>query len=149
LKVREENSTALSNLTDWSQCSGEFAFNLMTYAINLAKAWIHVDRKHKCDHLVDASIKTIKYLNGSDNGFIGPQISPWIHLTNLSGSTLILIGDGLKINFPVAQAMHIKSKLGNLTDFKLWQELLPIIFLIIPTSRCPRRSCQVVNASTF
>jgi hypothetical protein len=38
----------------------------------------------------------------------------------LSGSTLILIGNGLKINFPVAQAMHIKSEdLGNLVEFKL------------------------------
>jgi hypothetical protein len=48
---------------------------------------------------MDASIRTIKYLNGPDNGFIGPQISPWILLRNLSGSTLILRGDGLTINF--------------------------------------------------
>jgi hypothetical protein len=68
----------------------------------------------------------------------------------LSGSTLIFIGDGLKINFPVAQVVHIKSKeLGNLTEFKLCPELLTIIFLIIPTPGCPRHSCQVVNASTF
>jgi hypothetical protein len=31
-------------------------------------------------------------------------------LKNLSGSTLILTGDGLKINFPVAQVVHIKSE---------------------------------------
>jgi hypothetical protein len=31
-----------------------------------------------------------------------------------------LIGDALKINFSVAQAVHIKSKdLGNLAEFKL------------------------------
>jgi hypothetical protein len=122
----------------------------MTYVINLANAWFCVDKRHTFDHLVDASIKTIKYLNGHDNGFIGPKISPWIHSRNLSGSSLILIGDGLKINFPVAQVVHIKSKdLGRLVEFKLWSELLPIIFLIILTSGCPRRSCQVVNASTF
>jgi hypothetical protein len=70
-----------------------------------------------CDHLVDASIKTIKYLNGPDNDFIGLQISPWIHSRNLSGSTLILTGDDLKINFPVAQAVHIKFEdLGNLAE---------------------------------
>jgi hypothetical protein len=69
---------------------------------------------------VDASIKTIKYLKCPDNGFIGPQISPLIHSRNLNGSTLILIGDGFKINFPVAQVVHIKSEdLGNLARFKL------------------------------
>jgi hypothetical protein len=92
----------------------------MTCVINLAKAWFRVDRRHTCDHLVDASMKTIKYMNGSDNGFIGPQISPRIHSRNLSGSTLILIGDGLKINFPVAQVVHIKFEdLGNMAEFKL------------------------------
>jgi hypothetical protein len=47
----------------------------MTCVINLAKAWFRVDRRHTCNHLVYASLKTIKYLNGPDNGFIGPQIS--------------------------------------------------------------------------
>jgi hypothetical protein len=63
------------NLTDWSRCSGKFAFNLMTCVTNLAKAWLHVDNRHTCDHHVDASIRSMKYLNGPDNGFIGPQIS--------------------------------------------------------------------------
>jgi hypothetical protein len=47
----------------------------MTCVINLANASFRVDRRHTCDHLVDASIKIIKYLNGPNNGFIGPQIS--------------------------------------------------------------------------
>jgi hypothetical protein len=47
----------------------------------------------------------------------------------LSGSTLILTSDSLKINFLVAQVVHTKSEdLGNLAEFKLWPELLPIIF---------------------
>jgi hypothetical protein len=45
LKALEENSVALSNLIDWSRCSGKFAFNLMTCIINLANAWLRVDRR--------------------------------------------------------------------------------------------------------
>jgi hypothetical protein len=98
----------------------KIAFNLMTCVINLAKAWLRVDSRHTCDYRVDASIRIMKYLNGLDNSCIGPQIYPLILSRNLSGSTLILRGDGLTINFPVAQAVHIKSKdLGNLTIFKL------------------------------
>jgi len=51
----------------------------------------------------------MKYLNVPDNGWIGPQISPWILSRNFSGSALILRYDGLKINFPVAQAVQQKS----------------------------------------
>jgi hypothetical protein len=69
---------------------------------------------------VYASIKTMKYLNGPDNDCIGPQISSRILSRNLSGFTSILRGDGLMINFPVAQDMHIKFEdLGNLVVFKL------------------------------
>jgi hypothetical protein len=35
----------------------------MTYIINLGKAWFHVNNRHTCDHRVDASINTMKYLN--------------------------------------------------------------------------------------
>jgi hypothetical protein len=69
---------------------------------------------------VDASIRTMKYLNDPNNGFIGPQISPEILSRNLSGSTLILKGDGFTINFSIAQVVYIKSEdLGNLSEFKL------------------------------
>lgn len=37
----------------------------------------------------DASIKTMKYMNGPDNGWIRPQISPWILSKNLSGLAII------------------------------------------------------------
>jgi hypothetical protein len=43
--------------------------------MNLAKAWFLVDNKHTWDHLVDASISTMKYLNGPVDGCIDPQIS--------------------------------------------------------------------------
>jgi hypothetical protein len=45
-------------------------------------------------------------------------MSPCILSRNFSGSVCILRGEDLKINFPVAQVMHIKLEvLGNL--FKL------------------------------
>jgi hypothetical protein len=73
-----------------------------------------------CDHRVDASINTIKYLNGQHDGCIGPHISPCIILRNFSGSVYILRGEGLKINFSVAHIVHMKSKiLEILASFKL------------------------------
>jgi len=48
----------------------------MTCVMILAKAWLRVDRRHTCDHRVDASINTMKYLNGPDNGCMGQQMSP-------------------------------------------------------------------------
>jgi hypothetical protein len=83
----------------------------MTCAIILAKTWFRVGNSHICDHLVDASINTMKYLNDSLIGCIRPHMSPCIHSRNFSGSVFILRGE-------VAQAVHIKSEvLGNL--FKL------------------------------
>jgi hypothetical protein len=87
----------------------------MTCAIILAKAWFRVDNRHMCDHRVDASISTMKHLNGPLVGCIGPHMSPGILLRNFNGSVCILRGEGLKINFPVAHAVHMKSEvLGNL-----------------------------------
>jgi hypothetical protein len=50
----------------------------MTCAIILAKAWFHIDNRHMCDHQVDASINTMKYLNGQLISCIGPHMSPRI-----------------------------------------------------------------------
>ena len=75
----------------------------------MPKAWLHVDKRDTGDHLVDASINTMKYLNGPDNGWIRPQISHRILSRNLSGSARILRYDGLKINFPIAQVVQQKS----------------------------------------
>lgn len=122
----------------------------MTCLIILANAWFRVDRRHTCDHRVDASIRTMKYQKGPDNGWMGPQISPWIRSRNWSGSTCILRCEGLKISFPVAQDVHTKSEdWGNFDSSKLWPMELLVIFLIIPIPRWPRRSCQVWNALTF
>jgi hypothetical protein len=42
------------------------------------------------------------------------------HLGNISGSVCMLKGEGLKINFPLAHEVHIKSVyLRNLTSLKL------------------------------
>jgi hypothetical protein len=82
----------------------------MTCAIILAKVWFRVDNKHTCDHHVDVSISTMKYLNGPLIGCIGPHMSPCILSRNFSGSVCILKGEGLKINFSVAHAMHMKSE---------------------------------------
>jgi hypothetical protein len=104
----------------------------MTCAIILAKAWFRIDNKHTCDHLVDASINTMKYMNGPLVDCIGAHMSPCILSRNFSGSVCILRGEGFKINLPIAQAMHIKPEiLGNL--FKLCPMQLLMIFLIIPT----------------
>jgi hypothetical protein len=37
-------------------------------------------------------------------------MSPCIFSMNFSGSVYILIGEGLRINFPVAHAVHMKSE---------------------------------------
>jgi hypothetical protein len=82
----------------------------MICAIILVKAWFRVDNRHTCDHIIDASINTIKYLNGPLIGCIIPHMSLCILSKNFSGSVCILRGEDLKINFSVAQAVHIKSK---------------------------------------
>jgi hypothetical protein len=115
LNARDENSTTLSNRIDCIQFPGKITFSLMTCAIILAKLWFCVDNRHTCDHLVDVPINTMKYLNGPLIGYIGPHMSPCILSRNFSGSVYILRGEGIKINFPVAQTVHIKSEiLGNL-----------------------------------
>jgi hypothetical protein len=58
--------------------------------MNLAKAWFFVDNKHTWDHVVDASISAMKYLNDPVDGCIGPQISPGMRSKNCSGSAFIL-----------------------------------------------------------
>jgi hypothetical protein len=92
----------------------------MTCAIILANPWFCVNNRHTCDHRVDVLINTMKYLNDPHDGCIGPHISPYILSRNFSGSVCILRGEGLKINFHVAHAVHKKSEvLGNLASFKL------------------------------
>ena len=54
--------------------------------------------RQTCDHLVDASINTIKYLKGP--GCMGPQISPWILSKKHGDSIAIFKGDGMIISLP-------------------------------------------------
>ena len=68
--------------------------------MSLVNATFLIESKQACDHLVDASIKTIKYLNGSHDGFIGPQISLWILSKKDGDSTTIFEGNCLVINLP-------------------------------------------------
>ena len=42
---------------------------------SLAKATFRVERRLTCDHLVGASIKTIKQRKGPHGGWIGPHMS--------------------------------------------------------------------------
>ena len=72
---------------------GNYDCNLMIWASILANATFLVESRQTCDHLIDASINTIKYLNG-------PQISPSILSKKDGDSIPIFEGNGLIINFP-------------------------------------------------
>jgi hypothetical protein len=103
---------------------------------------VYVDNRHTCDQLIDASINIMKHLNDPLIGCIRPHMSHYIISRNFSGSVCILRGEGLQINFPVLQVVHIKSEiLENLV--KLWHVQLSMIFLIIPIPGCPTLSCQI------
>jgi hypothetical protein len=96
----------------------------MTCVTNLAKTWFCVNNRQACDHLVNVSINTMKYLNGPHNGCIILQMSHWILSRNFSGFICIMRGKGHKINFPVAHAVQIKSDcLRNLASLKLWHAI--------------------------
>jgi len=55
------------------QLFGHVTCNIIIWASNLANDKLRVDNKHTYDHLVDASTKTIKYVNGPHGGWMGPQ----------------------------------------------------------------------------
>jgi hypothetical protein len=67
---------------------------------------LQVDNKNTCDHLIDASTKTINYLNGPHGEWMDPQISPWIRSRNLGDSVPTLACDGLITNLPWEQVAH-------------------------------------------
>jgi hypothetical protein len=110
MNARDENSAALPNQIDCIRFSGKIAFSLMTCAIILVKAWLCVNNSHTCDHLVDASINTMKYINDPLIGCIGPHMLSCTLLRNFSDSVCILRGEDLKINFLVVQVVHIKTE---------------------------------------
>ena len=100
------NSPALSKQIFYIGWSGNYACNLIIWVSILANAVFLVESRQTCDHLVDASINSIKYLNGPQGGCIGPQIYPWILSKKDGDSIPIFDGDGLIINFPWEQALH-------------------------------------------
>jgi len=58
---------------------------------NFENTWLWVDNKQMCDHLVNASIKTMKYINDSHGKCIGPKISSFIRFENEIDSNLIFL----------------------------------------------------------
>jgi len=52
---------------------------------------LRVGNKQICGHLVDASIKIMKYINDPHGGGIGPQISLYIRSKNEIDSFLIFL----------------------------------------------------------
>ena len=65
-------------------------FNQIYWASNFANARLRFDNKYTCDHLIDASIKIIKYSNGSHVGYIVPQISYCIRSRNKTNTKKII-----------------------------------------------------------
>jgi len=63
----------------------------LNYTNNFENVWLQVDSKQIYDHLVDALIKTMKYLNDQHGRCIGPQISPCIRYENEIDSFLIFV----------------------------------------------------------
>jgi len=70
---------------------------------------LRVNNKEICDHLVDASIKTMKYLNNPHDGCIGPQISPCIRSKNEIDLFLLFLVMALLSIFFCEHAVHEKS----------------------------------------
>jgi hypothetical protein len=53
---------------DWMRLSGKLDLSQNIWAMSLEKAWFLMDNRSTYLHLVDASINTMKYLNGPDRG---------------------------------------------------------------------------------
>jgi hypothetical protein len=67
----------------------------MTCVINLANTWLRVRIRHTYDHRVAASINTMKYLNGPDNGFSKCDDTSTCIATRAVHCVLLLVGLGL------------------------------------------------------
>jgi hypothetical protein len=51
----------------------DLMFRMMCFQSNDLRQDFSKKHGYTCDHRVDASIKTMEYLNGPDNGCMGPQ----------------------------------------------------------------------------
>lgn len=78
LKASEVNSPAPSTCNIQIGWSWNWAFNFRIWAKILANAKFCVDSREICNHLVEESISTKKYLNGPLGRSMGPQISMFI-----------------------------------------------------------------------
>jgi len=70
---------------------------------------LQIDNKQTCDYLVDASIKTMKYLNDPHDGCIRPQNHIVLIPKDDIDSFLKFSSDSLIINFPCKRVLHKKS----------------------------------------
>ena len=78
LKAWEVNSPVQTRQIILIGLSGNYALSQITCASNFTNSKLQDDNKHACDHLVDPSIKIIKYLKGPHGRWINPHILPWI-----------------------------------------------------------------------
>lgn len=67
---------------------------------SIAKATLWVERKQTCDHPMETYIKTIKYWNSPQGGWMGPHISPWILSKKVEDFKTTLVKDSLIIILP-------------------------------------------------
>src|SRR5690606_21428151 len=88
--------------------SGKWARRRMIWANNLANAMFLDDKRHTCDHLVEASTRTIKYRNVPHGGCIGPQMSPCIRSRKFIVSLVTFTSEGLIMSFPCVHATHVR-----------------------------------------
>ena len=114
--------------------------------INLANAIFRLESKQTCDHLLDASINTIKYLKGLHGGWISSHISHWILLRKNGDFIRTFDGDDLIINLPWELSTR-EFSLGKriFRFFEGCKYEFSIIHLIIIDPGCPSRSCQRIN----
>ena len=127
--------------------SGKWARSLMICANSLANAKFLDDNRQTCDHLVDASMRTIKYRNVPQGGCIGPHISPCILSRKFNVSLLTFPGDGLIINFPCEHGIHVMLIGIVILFFKEWPVELEIILRIMDLPGWPSLSCHCLKAS--
>jgi len=98
----------------------------LNYTNNFANTWLQVDNKQICDHLVDVSIKTMKYINDPHGGCIGPQISPCIHSENEIDSFLLFLVMVLISIFLCERIVHENSLVSRsllIIFFNSWVDI--------------------------
>ena len=108
----------------------------------ITNAIFWLERQQICNHLLDASINTIKCIKGPHGGWIRPHISHWILSRKDYDFIRTFDGDGMIINLPWEHAIY-EFSLGKRISrfFKGHPQEFSIIHLIIIDPRCPSWSC--------